>query len=901
MKNNEILVLADLHANVWLRQSPEPDYRMNQMLTLADRVAQEMQRRDTEHLAIAGDLIDSWNVEPKVIKTLFGFFSRLITAIPSIKIYFIVGQHDLLRYDDYTTANSYIYEALDIFPENVFYMHDKSLCINNTTIYFSNFSRNKDDTKLNYPPVYHDIWISHVTLGFGHVVDSPNYSLGVFGDIHDYVDDGKNHSVMTPYQHYPHQPKDGKIGVIELKGKDSRFYRINSDDPEHGFEFLKLKMNVAEEEKEKEALPELKIEKFDATNVNRLIEEEVSKHGLAHIHSEAAKAEMPMPVNFNFQLKRLEIDNFRSVKHLEVDFSRLGAITYIQGDNGSGKSTIFNAITTAFVGDKKLLEQKNNRAGKKDEVRIQLWLEYEGREFYLDRWGKNNLRFKAGEELIELGKRQQQKELEKYLPFLGYFQYFYIRPNSHYWESMDKEQFMKVLFNLNVFDSLVSESKRLVKERNREIKAAKLKAAEIDGKIASFRETAAGYEKELEEIGTVLDLEWIEKMAKEENEAYVKTKSAYERHLAAKSRLELPMPVAPETQKADAEAEIQRLEKSIRDAEQINSNAAALQAKSAALLNEISNMKKRSVVCPNCGHTVSGASKEDIDRMQETYEKTRAEAAAAAGQRVSTAELSRQLSKSREVIAAWVKYQKDIESRNKDAERVQVTETEYNEAKEILVKKCQEIGGFHKHAECVEFLSKEKERAVRHRSVSVHLDQAEDSIKKLEPEKDALIKKTAELEKEVGEFEKYISLFDVSTVNSIPNTILNKLVSHLNTDMIKFESMKVDEDEEQEFEINVSINVDGQWISYEHASTGQKILMDQFILIRVTSFLGGSGLIMMDEPYTNLDAEKLEEAVKLLQEIKSSRILITSHTSLFANYDSIIRVRRTDGVTEVNV
>lgn len=897
MKNTELVVLADLHANVWLRQNPSPDFRMNQLLTLADRVSQEMIRRETEHLAIAGDLIDSWNVEPKVIKTLFGFFSRIIAAIPTVRIYFIVGQHDLLKYDDYSTANSYIYEALDIFPKNVFYMHGKSITLNDTSIYFSNFSRNPDDTKLNYPPTPHDVWISHVTLGFGHEVDSPNYALGVFGDIHDYYDSGKNHSVMTPFQHYPHQPRDGKIGIIELDGPRSRFYRINSDDPEHGFEFLKLQMSAAPA-KADTALPEISVEKFDASNVNRLIEEEVTKHGLAAVHGEVKKAALPLPVDFNFSLKKLVIDNFRSVDHMELDFGKLGPITYIQGDNGSGKSTIFNAITTAFVGDKKLLEQKNNLAGKKDEVRIQLWLEYEGREFYLDRWGKNNLRFKAGEELIELGKRQQQKELEKYLPFLSYFKFFYLRPNAHYWEGLDKEEFMKVLFNLNIFDSLQAESARIAKEKTRAAKQDRLGIAAMDGKIASYDVTIGSYKKELEEIGEVLDLDWLERMAREENSLYVATKQAYERHQAALKSLEAPAPVPPPESREATEASLRTAESGLKAAEAGIGEYHAAKAKAAALASQISNMERSVVTCPNCGHTVSGSKKEDIDAAREALarlqEDLRSRAAPA-----STADLAKKVSLLRTSLAAWDRYEKDAAARARLEASAKDLEGKYASAKADLAAKLDEIGGFKKHAEGAEFLSAQKTRAVRHRMVLQHLEQAEDARGQVVPQRESLQSEAEALEKEASEYLRYSDLFDVSTVNSVPNAILNKLVSHLNTDFIQFESMKTDEDDEKRFEITVSINVDGKWISYEHASTGQKILMDQFILIRVTSFLGGSGLIMMDEPYTNLDMEKLEEAVRLLKEINSSRILITSHTSLFSNYDSVIRVRRVNGITRV--
>jgi energy-coupling factor transporter ATP-binding protein EcfA2 len=86
-------------------------------------------------------------------------------------------------------------------------------------------------------------------------------------------------------------------------------------------------------------------------------------------------------------LNRLVLQNFKKYRHAEVDFQ--DGLTGIVGNNGSGKSTIVEAIAWALYGNKvstiKRDYIKNIRAGDSDSVEVQLSLSMGKNELLISR------------------------------------------------------------------------------------------------------------------------------------------------------------------------------------------------------------------------------------------------------------------------------------------------------------------------------------------------------------------------------------------------------------------------------------------------------------------------------------------------------------------------------------
>jgi len=889
--NENLIVISDLHLDVWLRNNPDgqPEYRMRtQPMKLAERLTDVMKEYKTNYLIIAGDIINSWNVQPKVMQVLWDFYTKLITDNPDIYIGYIVAQHDSRNYHDNSFDNSYVHAAIKMFPNNVHYVHEKELNLNGTSIYISNYSR----TTPYYPPHYCDVWISHVPLGFVEL-NSPNYSLGVFGDIHNIYDNGKDHSICPPFQLHAHEYRYGKIGLIRLKGKLSTFERLDSDTPH--FQFLKLERTIhnfsTQDKQEETGLKLEEREELSKDNVMDMIDEEVKKYKLNHIHALIDKEKIPPTINFNFKIHKIVIDNVRSIEHLELDFDKLEGITYLRAENGAGKSSIFYAISTAFTGDKKMLNEKMIDA--KGDMRIQLWMDYDGSKYYIDRWENNNLAFTKDGEKIQLGKRATQPELEKYIPWINYFNYFYLKPNSQYFGNLDKTEFMKVLFNLTIFDYLSTEAQNRAKMKEKEVRANNKEITALEAKSQSLEQLKSDYEKQLKAIDLKYkksDLESSKDLFNQYNLICVEKSTKLS---TAKEQLAKYEKETSEFKGVEINSNIVQLAlDTYNSAEDVNKGIEELERQLRSLKGELDYCKSSVKTCPNCGKQLSGSTPEEIQEKEKGVKRLQDKLDATT--KIDLTKLWDDYSTKKKQLADYKANEAKLNSINSLKLEIELNQSGYDNAHEVMESLAKKF-----NTDCDNFLSVVDKYLQNHKEALVH----EMNIQKLGfdlssvlLDKSKLEKVNEEATKLAEDYQKYSDLFNVATPNSIPYTIMARLVSHLNNEMIKFESTKEGSDD---FDINAYINVDGKWIDYHRASSGQKALLDQFILIRITSFVDGVGLTLLDECYVNLSEDNLENAVKLLKDIKSDKIMIASHTDLFSNYDNLLNIRRINGKTLV--
>lgn len=121
-----------------------------------------------------------------------------------------------------------------------------------------------------------------------------------------------------------------------------------------------------------------------------------------------------------FKLTRLKYKNIMSVgaKPIEINLSAHQK-TLVTGKNGGGKSTILEAITFALFG-KPFRDIKKgqliNMSNKKD-LLVELWMEYDGHEFYIKRGQKPNV-FEIERDGTKLNEAASSKDFQSYFESL---------------------------------------------------------------------------------------------------------------------------------------------------------------------------------------------------------------------------------------------------------------------------------------------------------------------------------------------------------------------------------------------------------------------------------------------------------------------------------------------------
>jgi len=895
----KVYAVSDLHFGRWIRNNPEKDFRMKvQPQKLSERLVEVMKENESKDLFILGDLIDNWNEDPEVQNVLLNFIKNIVDQIPGLKIRYILGQHDMFIRDNFKIDASYVHLMTNIFPDKFIYGHDTYFEINGTTFYMSNFKRgNKPIT----PEKKVNIFLSHITLGSPKLkLDESNFDLCIAGDIHSCYDNGKLHSCCTPYQLYPSEEKIGYITEITLNGSSSSSRRIKSDSD--NFEFLKFDPITRRKVKKGEETQELTL---DESDILKMISEEVEKEGLTSIH-ESMKSSIPTPINFKFTLNKMIIDNIRSVEHLEVDFDAMSGVNYISGKTGAGKSTIFNCIRDAFDDVKELDNKKCKCLDDEGELivrtapRIQLWLTYENKEYYIERKHKS-LNFKINGESVKMSRRDTQKRLEKELPFTLYWKYYYMQANKHYFASINKTELMRVLFNLKIFDSLFNESEKKIKSCNRKIRNQKDQLLELKGRRKRNEELLTQIDEQISKIQLPeIPEEELSEDKNRMNQLSIKLtekKKSFESTLDSIRNSDNKINELSKYSLIDSSAIASRLNElstSLDEIKRLTKEKLIINNEMIKLESQISTLKSIKIEnCPHCGKILKG--KEESEHIKELeselMKKKEEHNSITVLDDKSILDEIKTLNENSAYKKLYEELKSNYDSLVRQKDEIKSSIDEYEEELESLNKKysVNNKEDFNdKINQMISMYSDMRSLKVKRKDIENVLASDKQSIN--------LLNEQEKGDKEyLKQLERYNLLFDIHAKGSIPLAVLNRLVKYLNTDKVKFEPVK----KKDEFNIDAFINVKGNWISYNDASDGQKCYLDIFILIRITEFLDGIGLLVMDEPISNMDPEYVKSACELIPEINAETILISSHTKL-EGYDRMITVEQDErGITNV--
>jgi len=877
------IAISDLHLNEWTRNDPKVRTYV-QPIKLAERLLQVLDEYNSNELWIAGDTLDKYNPPPQIINLMTEFFMIILKGNPNVNIRIIRGQHDMRYYDDHSIDNSNVSLLTKLDPR-IIYAHDQLIELNGTSIYFSNYGRKK----INYPPHHVNVWISHLSFGFTPI-DNSVADLIVAGDIHNIYDQDNMHSIGTPFQHKSHEYPDGKIGIINLNKDKSTFIRINSDSPDYVF----IRMNPIVRRKS------INLKDSDTSNIVSTINEHdviktvndlVAKNHLEHIHDMMELNGLPQPINYDYELVSMIVDNVKSFSHIEIDFTKLRGITYISGNTGAGKSTIFYCINTALKGDKGLASNKKLGVGDTDIMRIQLTLIYEGVEYYIDR-RSSSMSFKVDGNEIQMSKKETQKELVKRLPFISHIEYFHLKPNSLYFESVDKMNLLKILFNLKVFEYLALKSSRLIVSKEKLHKETDRKIIKKEAELKVYNEDLTNKKSELNNISIDDDKDKLKTIISN-IDFYVGYDAIAEKDLkqlnADIEELNAKMVASnsgrPTISKDEASLKLNEINSSISNIDKNNARILLVKTELESAKTHMSNLKSSEIRCPNC-NTLISEDKDTLIKSAEESIKRLEDELDSLGKSISKDELNSEKDKYSKYLK-WYEDHAKIESDLADALKDRDSTQEKLDTYKVLIDSYKETYNSTDLSQIKTLIEGKLESISRKEQLIKDIKSIEESITAISADKSKLEGELAELSKLLKELVAYNSHFSVLNPNSIPNQVVAKLLHHLNSNNIQFTidpvSMKID----------ASIKIFGQWIKYSSASSGQQKYMDLFIIIRITEFMNGVGLVIMDESFNNFDSEYFDDAISMMQDITANHVLVSIHGN-FSGYDNLLTVELSD-------
>ncbi len=440
------LVTADVHVESWSRYDLYPGFRLSQYERLAEWLNDLVVSYKVDLIIIAGDFFHKPVNPPKVLLTGIRLIKSLASSAPVVMVH---GQHDLDVRDKTSPmlSNSLVSLVREVDPtgSRVHYLHNSSVEVGGERI----FGYGWEPT---FSPDVSAAAGAKVVVLHGQVRGSKSgnvrfdgfdpleffpSSYSFVGDVHQYqvLGDGR---VIVPGPPIYHTFSDRSAGVVvfDSSSGDHEYIPSGYVRGERLYSFLRLVQEdrPIQEEVDRESLTvvrgksdyTVKREEIAPSNspveiIRSLAEDAGLSDVLAECQSEIVSYEdSPYFHPLFWEPVYMEIENFRSIRRLSIDFSNTGKLIYVSGPNGSGKSSLLMAILWVLTGsgDKSLI-----RSGEKS-MRVRLDFEYLGQSVTLVRGidGSQYLDVWVDGQLMDAPSlREKQQRLESRFPFIKAF------------------------------------------------------------------------------------------------------------------------------------------------------------------------------------------------------------------------------------------------------------------------------------------------------------------------------------------------------------------------------------------------------------------------------------------------------------------------------------------------
>ena len=936
---SRILTVADIHINDYANRNPENRFRLYQgSRTVAENIIKAGKQYGCDIIVLAGDIVEKYLIRPYIQAEVKYF---LDTVMSNFKYGFIIwGNHDL----DNKSSDQDISDAVlgVMLPENLYYAHQKIIELDGCKLGFCNWMPEFD---LSWIPDKVDVLFTHARICYGESsglfesqkLDENKFDLALCGDIHRAATLGKYVSIGVPQKCKMGDSDDATGVVFDTLSRTWEWVNLNPDDNLMKFNYT-TDLNFEGWHEEDHTWYVYKQEnatvnadgtiRLDALDeINKMIDDAIIQANLQGVHTEVLKHIDNIEsgeVDFNFTLLRLRAENWRSIEDMDLVFTP-GDRILIQGENGSGKSSLLSALKYAFVDVSDTTGLSSLKPfiqfGKKDCFTEVTFL-YQGNECRILRGTKTYEHSINGELQRYNDKRSFEKDVRQRYPFIEYLDAFFFDANNQFLASLSPERETEITSKFLKLDRIETFNKTaiLLAESYKKEQAEKITAKKEIEKLLAYIEdklrsvsvptiSRADLEK-LKQEGLEIQRKnnlWNQYQSRTLS-LQAQIQSATER-LNTLSSLSFRLPETIDAEVNDLHAQINQLQ--TRQVELGNLNT-TLNYKTSEYnkLREEGNNKWREAqsisvghVCSKCGQIIKTTEAMEnhknellrevenlrpiIQSMGIEIENLRREIESGSNEYSA---LNQQISGLNARISKALSEKNERERTEREIQQLRdkINQTQIELNNIGVVEKVELPNGF---------MQKMSEIEAGIASWKLYESSVADKYQK-EQELEKLNSELLSFSNGLGELESYIKL--TGSTGKVFEAVMGKLATDFSNNTITYSVLHKGKGNREHLSLVPSFNNNGNLVAFPFCSSGQQCICNLDFLSHLITVLG---VMSFDEFLKNLDAERSEIAIDLIKNFPVGCIFLTSHLesvgAMFHN--KVCRMELVDGKTKITL
>lgn len=895
------IIFSDVHIYNYSNYNITNRYRLYQNRKVAELLARAGLENGCDGFFIAGDLIEKPTLVSRIQSETKKFMNYLCNVFPGNN-YYCLGQHDMDIKDNNQEEEDSILPLIS--PLNLHYSDKKIYNIDGRLVAFMNW---RPDQDLSWIPQKVDLFIGHATIALpnsmykGQDIDNSKFDLGIFGDIHKHFSFDNIVMCGTPVQN---KISDQIESTAIIWNPEDNSWKVVNIDPEN--ELLKIKYTSDKSSegfldnyyyvykpssKTTDSGEVINIPQWE--EINDLVEKIILENDLSSIHSKVlSECKYTEDVDFDFQITKLRLKDFRSIDSLELNFSK-GDKIRVSGGNGNGKSSLILGLKYALIENRSL---KDYVRFDQPSCECEVEFIYQGVTNKILRGTKTWGLWVNGEKMPYNNKREFEDDCHKRFPFIDYMDvYFFTSGQSSILGSMAperKSEIISKLFKLDKIDSYNSTAS-LMYDRVKSLMNS------TQDRIGKLKEVVSYLHSKIDNIDLPQDT--LEYMLDKKREL-TNIKESYERYLISRneiSRLEGTIESLESSiisinesisdinsdelnsNKEDLLYELNNLNFQINinnrnkiNLNNINKDIQIINSKGSDIFNKINSLSTNK--CPTCG---SDMNLDKVNKLKESLNNEMSKLLSERENLIRSSESIIVLSEDDErKISDRITYTNNLlediktniaryESGVNNIKMMEKNKNSMMSQLNVLVNATNS-----EVTELPEGLNEELEYLVNGISIWNTYNQNYEDLQSKESQLNEYIEEFKDLSKDNEKYERYIKL--TGSTGDIYKEIMTRLSKEFSDDVIRYEVNQYKFRNKDHLDLDIQYKVKGRWVGYSSLSSGQQTMADFNFLSRICT---GLGILVCDETLKHLSEESTEYVLGLISEMNVNNIILSSH------------------------